>query len=76
VSVVAAVAVPFSRANRLGVIVIALPVLSLHVDADVVIHCRVWKFGLVLGEERFEMDHNSGELHVDWYPSKREEDGV
>jgi hypothetical protein len=58
------------------VIVTALPVLSLRVDADVVVLCRVRKFGLVLGEERFEVDHNSGELRADWYTSKREEDGV
>lgn len=58
--------------------VTALPVLSLFVEADVVVLRRVLEIGLVPGEEKFEVeaDHSSGELRADWYTSNTEEDGV
>jgi hypothetical protein len=48
--------------------VTALPVLSLLVEADVVVLRRVLELALVPGEEKMEVaaDHSSGELRADW----------
>lgn len=63
-----------SLADKLGVVVTALPVLVLALEREGILR-RPQKLELALGELG-ALDHGSGEIRADWYTSKMEDEGV